>query len=164
MRKYVVIYCYDIPKVEKIPGHSKLEFNYSKRSGVNKFLEWETTEGFFGEWVYIANPLYNYDKRYESVGDIKCALFYTKKGVDKYLINEIRHHGHKDIEKRYLVPVYGLFDMFLVHMATRFVLKTIINLIYMVAGPSCGRQKNISLKKLIPKFLNAIPKTFIQLK
>jgi hypothetical protein len=123
LRKYVVIYCYDIPKVEKIPGHSKLEFNYSKRSGVNKFLEWETTEGFFGEWVYIANPLYNYDKRYESVGDIKCALFYTKKGVDKYLINEIRHHGHKDIEKRYLVPVYGLFDMFLVHMATRFVLK-----------------------------------------
>ena len=35
----------------------------------------------------------------------------------------------------------------------------------MVAGPSCGRQKNISLKnKLIPKYLNAIPETLIQLK
>ena len=123
MIKYVVVYCYEVPKVEKIPGHSKLEFNYSKRSGVNKFVEWETVEGFYGYWVYIANPLYNYDKRYESVGDINCAVFYTKRGTNKYLANQMKHHGLEEMKKHFIVTVFGLFDLFLVHMATRFVLK-----------------------------------------
>ena len=123
MIKYVVVYCYEVPKVEKIPGHSKLEFNYKKKSGINKFLQWETVQGFIGSWIYIASPLYNYYKSYESVGDINCAVFYTKNGANKYLANQFKHHGIEEMKKHYVVTVFGFFDLFLVHMATRFVLK-----------------------------------------
>ena len=146
MIKYVVVYCYEVPKVEKIPGHTKLEFNYSKSSGVNKFAEWETVEGFYGDWVYITNPLYNYDKRYESVGDINCAVFYTKRGTNKYLANQMKHHGLEEMKKHFIVTVFGLFDLFLVHMATRFVLKNYYKFNIYGGWPFVW-----SVNKLIPK-------------
>lgn len=149
MIKYVVVYCNQVPKVEKIPGHSKLEFNYSKESGINKFLKWETVEGFYGAWVYNASPLYNYDKRYESIGDINCALFYTKKGVDKYLANQIKHYGIEEMKKHFEVTVFGLFDLFLVHMATRFVLKNYYKFNIYGGWPFVW-----SANKLIPKKSN----------
>ena len=67
----------------------------------------------------------------------------------QYLINEIRHHGHKDIEKRYLVPVYGLFDMFLVHMATRFVLKNYYKFNIYGGWPFVWSAEKYKLKKKI---------------
>ena len=153
MRKYIVIYCVDIPKVEKIPGHAKLIFNYYKGEGYNKFLEVDKEEGFTGRWVYLSNPLYNYDKRYTTIGEIDCAVFYTKKSVAKILSKRIRLTDKKElpkaIGKHYLVPVYGLFDLFLVHMAIRFVLKNYYKFNIYGGWPFVWSAEKYKLKKKI---------------
>jgi hypothetical protein len=130
IRKFVVVGTDDVPK--DLPHNAKFRTRFVSEQGMNfgkdsKF-RWIKQKYYKVDFIYKSGS-FKKGSNYNSKGEFTCYTFFSKrKALEhiEYYRNNPRHTKNI-LKKLFIVETYGFFDVFLILMATRCVLKNKFN-------------------------------------